>query len=145
MENREVVEMLNGLIKLDVDAIHAYGHAIREMDLSVLQESLIHFRQDHERHVHELSRLVRELGGSPTAPTQDFKGYLIEGFTAIRSKMGMAGALRAMRLNEQLTNRRYGQARGQALPEPVKAVVDRNAEDERRHLEYIETAIREHT
>jgi demethoxyubiquinone hydroxylase (CLK1/Coq7/Cat5 family) len=69
------------------------------------------------------------------------KGYLIEGFTALRSMTGTEGALKAMRTNEKITNKNYDKALSQDLPADVAAIVRRNRDDERRHLEYIETAL----
>ncbi len=110
-----------------------------------MRERLTSFRQDHERHIADLARAVRDLGGTPVEQRPDLKGFLLEGFTAIRSKMGLAGALKAMHLNEQLTNRRYNEARNRPVPAQAKSILDRNYEDERRHIEYIEVTIREHT
>jgi hypothetical protein len=91
--------------------------------------------------VDELSTLIRNRGGTPPQRAADLKGFLIEGFTTIRSATGTGGALRAMRMNELLTNKRYIDALSADLPAEVRVVVQRNMDDERRHLEFIEQAI----
>jgi hypothetical protein len=61
--------------------------------------------------------------------------------TKLRSATGTIGALKAMRMNEKLTNRTYEkQVRGE-LPPIALEVVTRNLEDERRHLAAIEEHI----
>jgi len=145
MEKNEAVKRLNDLIKLDIDASHAYDQAIKEIDVTAVKDRITSFRDDHLRHVQDLSRLVRDMGGQPAEHTRDFKGYLIEGFTALRSKTGTAGALKAMKTNEQLTNKKYGDARSAGFDQTAMSVIEKNYDDEKRHLQYIEEAIREHT
>ena len=54
---------------------------------------------------------------------------------------GTSGALRAMRMNEKLTNRSYERALEAKLSGTAREVVIRNREDERRHLSAIELHI----
>jgi rubrerythrin len=129
------------LVQLDIDAVQAYGQAIDNIDIPEIRERLDDFREDHERHIDELSAAIRRLGGEPPERAADFKGYLIEGYTAIRGAMGIAGALRAMKMNEILTNTTYEQALALDLPNDVMAIIGRNREDERRHLAYIEAVL----
>ena len=55
--------------------------------------------------------------------------------------MGTEGALKAMRGNEKVTNAIYDRALGWDLPPEVRTVIERNRDDERRHLSYIEGAL----
>lgn len=141
MNNQNVIKILNDLIKLDADAVNAYGQAIDNIDDNTVRSRIQEFQRDHERHIRDLSECVRDLGGTPVERKRDFKGFLLEGFTAIRSATGTDGALKAMRTNEQLTNRSYDKALSENLPEKVREVVARNREDERRHLAYIEDVL----
>jgi uncharacterized protein (TIGR02284 family) len=140
-EQEKPIKHLNDLIQLDVDAIHAYRQAIDHIDSVSIRETLERFKSDHERHVTDLSECVRSVGGTPVKLTPDIKGYLLEGFTALRSVTGTEGALRAMRTNERLTNKTYDRALTEDLPVDVLAIVRRNREDERRHLDYIERVL----
>src|SRR5690606_16217034 len=132
---------LNSLIQLDIDAVNAYEQAIQRIDATQIAGQLDAFKGDHQRHIEELSRAVRDLGGEPPDGSPDLKGYLLEGFTALRSATGTEGALKAMRTNEKLTNKRYEAALSENLPANVASIVRRNREDERRHLQYIEMAL----
>jgi len=136
MDNREVCEKLNKLIKLDVDAVHAYKQAIDACTMEDLRSNLLRFQEDHQRHIRDLSQQVRACGGEPEVETS-WAGFLIEGFTAITAQ-GDHSALLAMRGNEELTNRTYEGALNAAdLPTEVRALLERNFSDEQRHLAWI--------
>jgi hypothetical protein len=81
------------------------------------------------------------LGGEPVELGRDLKGVLLEGLTALRSVTGTLGALRAMKMNEKLTNHAYERTLEMTLPAGAREVVLRNREDERRHLTAIEVHI----
>lgn len=138
-KNEAVVEKMNDLIQLDLDAIRAYDQAIEACDVQEIRSKLTEFKNDHERHVEDLSACVKSYGGEPRT-SRDLKGFLIEGFTGIMSR-GDHSALVAMRGNEELTNRSYESALRGELPDDVRPIVERNREDERRHLEWIVDAL----
>lgn len=69
------------------------------------------------------------------------KGVLLEGMTALRSATGTEGALKAMEMNEKTTNRRYEEAQDWDVPPNVKGVLELNLDDERRHLQYIQSQL----
>lgn len=137
----DVIETLNELIQLDFDAIKAYEQALDRVDDDEVDSDLESFKADHERHIEDLSQLVRELGGVPKDVGRDLKGVMLEGLTALRSATGTLGALRAMRMNEKLTNRTYEKAVSLPMPSHARAVLAVNFEDERRHLLAIESHI----
>jgi uncharacterized protein (TIGR02284 family) len=135
----DVIEVFNDLIQLDRDAIVAYDRAIEACEHAPIRERLASFRDDHARHVVDLSAHVTSLGGI-AARTRDLKGKLIEGFTAVTS-MGDQSALLAMRGNEELTNRQYQAALDESLTSEARAIVERNYADEQRHLAWIKDAL----
>lgn len=139
---KEAVETLSALIQLDIDAASAYGQAIDNIEPAEIHRQMVRFRGDHERHIVELSELVRQLGGNPPERRRDIKGFFIEGMTMIRSMSGTVGALKAMRTNERLTHRLYEKAlANETLSETVRALVRKNRDDEQRHLDYIEAIL----
>jgi len=138
---KAALDVMNELIQLDYDAIQAYEQAIERCEDSAARADLISFQADHQRHITDLSQAVRLMGGQPEGCGRDLKGILLEGLTALRSVSGTLGALRAMKLNEKLTNRSYERALEARLPGSARDVVFRNREDERRHLAAIEMHI----
>lgn len=136
MDSPKVVEKLNSLIQLDVDAIHAYDQSISACTMTELKGKLSDFRGDHDRHVRELSDCVRELGGQPDV-RRDLKGFFIGGFTAIVSQ-GDHSALVAMQTNEELTNSYYRRAlEMEGLSPEIRDLLEKNFADEQRHLQWI--------
>ena len=144
MDLNRMIERLNNLIALDHDAVGAYEAAINRIDVESLRMSLRGFQADHERHIQDLSRVVKQLGGTPrTKP--DAKGFILKGFTAVTSMMGNEAALQAMRGNELLTNRTYRMALDEEWSDETRAIIERNFSDEQRHLAFIEQALRNRT
>ena len=141
MDSKKVIDELRSLIKTDIDAAHAYRQAIPEIDAPEIQAELGRFLDDHERHVMELTDALRGLGAEAPEYTRSFTGFIISGFTAIRAAMGIEGALKAMRTNEKLTNKAYADAAKMDFPPSVLSIVQRNCDDEKRHLAYVEQAI----
>ncbi|MDF2530365.1 MAG: hypothetical protein K0Q57_1245 [Gammaproteobacteria bacterium] len=141
MKNQEIINKLTKLVQLDIDAAEAYKQALQKIDDMAIHTSLGQFRQDHFRHIDNLSAAIQELGGKIPDYKQDLKGYLIEGFTALRSVTGTEGALKAMQGNEKLTNRVYKEALQADMPAHILQLIQQNYADEQRHLKYIEQAL----
>jgi rubrerythrin len=141
MSNKEMADKLSSLAQLDIDAVHAYDQAIDQIEHTGIRQQISQFREDHNHHVQNLSKLITELGETPPEFSRDFKGFFIEGFTALRSATGTEGALKAMQTNENMTNKKYDEARSLPFRQDIKAVVEQNYNDEARHLRYIEQAL----
>jgi len=141
MTNQEIIARLNELIHLDVDASEAYNQALKKIDDPEIFQTLSQFRNDHLRHIREISVAVQGLGGTPAEQKQDFKGYLIEGFTALRSITGIEGALKAMQGNERITTSTYERALHANFPPNILALIQRNYADEARHLSQIQRLV----
>ncbi len=141
MTERDIAAQLRELIQLDVDEVHAYDQAMGALDATAVQGTLAEFRLDHQRHILDLSQALLARGETPPPFSPGVKGFMLEGFTALRSMTGMEGALQAMRSNEQLASASYAQALAKPFPAELLAIVRRNYADEQRHLAYIESAL----
>ena len=144
--NNDLIKILNiltDLAQLDIDAVYAYEQAIEQINEVEVRENIMSFRDDHNRHIDELGDMIVKKGGLVPERKRDFKGFVIEGFTALRSMTGTYGALRAMEINEKTTNRNYKSALDENpdLPEDVIALLEKNYSDERRHLAYIQNTV----
>lgn len=140
----EVAKKVRDLIHLDIDAVHAYGEAIQRLDDRHvdIRAQLVAFQGDHERHIRELSEILQVARREVPERKRDLKGLVIEGMTALRSALGTEQALKAMRQNELLTNRRYDDAlKLVGAPAELFEIIRKNRDDERRHLDYLERAI----
>jgi uncharacterized protein (TIGR02284 family) len=141
MDMKRMIERLNDLIALDIDAVGAYEAAINRIDVEFLRMNLRQFQQDHEQHIRDLSQMVKTLGGTPRQKP-DAKGFILKGFTAVTSMMGTEAALQAMRGNENLTNRTYRNALKEEWGSEARTIIERNYMDEQRHLAFIEDMLR---
>lgn len=139
----QTIKIMTDLAQLDIDAVHAYEKALEQIDDDIIYRQIASFRNDHLQHIDDLSRLISQYGGKPPERTLDFKGYFIEGFTAVRSLTGTKGALSAMEGNEKTTNKKYEEALSAHpnLPSDVRALLEKNYSDEKRHLAYIKQTL----
>lgn len=139
--SQKLIDRMNELVMLDYDAVEAYQQAIDRIENEEAKVSLTQFQGDHKRHIQDLGRLITAYGGTPKE-RGDMKGFFIKGMTALRSMAGDEQALKAMKSNEKLTNEKYQEALdARDLPEDVRQVIQRNRDDEARHLSWIERAI----
>lgn len=141
LDKDDIFERLGELVRLDMDAANAYNEAIEKTDDEQVRARFGDLRDDHQRHVQELSGTIERMGGTPPEPGGGVAGVLIEGTTALRSTSGAEGALKAMRTDELFMNHRYGDAIGWDMPTDVRSTLMRQHADEQRHLAYIEGAL----
>lgn len=141
MNREDLIDELSSLMKVDYDAIQTYNQAIDEVDVPNIRNQLVQFRDDHERHIDNLSALLHSMGAQPPERLSSVKTFFLEGFTAVRSMSGTEGALKAMESNEKTTNKAYSEALDKDLPADIRTQVLENYEDEERHLQYISQAL----
>lgn len=141
MERKEIIDLLNDLVQLDVDAVEAYEQVIKHIEYDDIRKRFIDFQDDHRNHIRDLSAMVQQFDAKPVKPSPDLKGYLIEGFTALMSISGSMAAMEAMKMNEIITNKRYAHAASLDLPEDVMKLIKTNHSQEQRHLRYIQAVI----
>lgn len=135
---KESLDTLMSISQLDIDDAHAYELAISNLEDEDVKVKFRRFKADHERHIVEVNALIKEFGGTAPEYSRDFKGFLISGYTALRSMMGTKGALEAMHTNEKMTVHMYEEALKKDLDPITRGLLIRNLEDEKEHLSFIE-------
>jgi rubrerythrin len=140
-----LVAMLNDLLQLEHDALPAYQIAIAGLRDPAQRDRLQAFRDDHRRHVDELTALVAARGGVPLRlphlPTGLFK-LLVQ-------MAGLPGGDRAILLafkaNEWQSQEKYGRRAAEAAGHPPELAdfLRRAAADERRHYAWVSDALEE--
>jgi len=133
----EVIEGLNDLLQLDHDAVGAYEIAIEKLKDREHADQISGFKKDHERHIRELNELIAALGGTPTNEPHA-TGPLKQALQSLGGIAGDKGVLIAWRANELQVRTKYDSYAAEAnrWPQNAKRVVDQNALDEGRHLEW---------
>jgi hypothetical protein len=94
----------------------------------------VQFRGDHERHIHELSFLIRNLGGTPIPLPHISTGPFKLAMQAAGIAAGDRGIMLAFRANEAQVRDKYRRHADRPHPPPVADVLHRAAHDEERHF-----------
>ncbi|MFO7551027.1 MAG: DUF2383 domain-containing protein [Haliea sp.] len=140
MDSEQIIDDLGDLIELDYDAIAAYQAAIERLDTAAYKQQLTEFMGDHKRHVKELGEAVRNEGGTP--PTEgDAMKILTKGKVVLADLLGDEAILKAMRANEEVTNKKYEAAVEEGYAEHIQAVLRQGLADERRHKAWLKTTL----
>ncbi len=134
-QEAQLVAELNDLLQLDHDAVAAYDLALRALQSQVYRDAIVGFKADHERHIDELTRLIRDHGGVavqlPHLPTSIFK-LVVQAAGAMGR--GDSSVLLAFKTNERQSRDKYRRAAERITSDPQVAVVlGRAAADEARH------------
>lgn len=127
---------LNDLLRLDHDAVQAYTLAIRLLENPDYKRQLEEFRADHQRHIDELSQLIRSRDAVPLEfphlPSGAFK-LAVQG---VGGAGGDRAVLLAFKANERQVRDKYRRVAREVHPADVTSVLARAADDETRHYEW---------
>lgn len=136
-----LAELLQDLIELDYDAIEAYEEAIERLDNREYQMKLREFCEDHRRHTRNLGDHLREMDEEvPSGPGG--KHWLTKGKVVLADMMGDESILKAMKSNEDDTNKAYERAVDHQDATPgVHETLRENLSDERRHRMWLEDVL----
>jgi uncharacterized protein (TIGR02284 family) len=136
-QRRAVVDDLNDLLQLDFDAVEAYDETLAHLENQEWAETVALFRRDHERHIRDLTAFVRRCGGAPKE-TPHVTGPFKKALISVGAAGGDVGILRAFRVNEGQVRAKYDKyAARQEYPAEVAEIIRLNAQDERRHYEWV--------
>jgi rubrerythrin len=128
---------LNDLLMLDHDAVQAYSLAIRLLDDARYKRQIEEFRADHQRHIEELSQLIRSRDGIPLEMPHIPSGAFKLAVQAVGAGAGGDRAvLLAFKANERQVRDKYRRAARTPHPADVTSVLARAADDEARHYEW---------
>ena len=137
MADADLVSILNDLLQLDHDALSAYSVAIATLKNPEYRERLRVFRSDHERHVRELSELIKNRGATPInvmhLPTGVFK-LALQGAAGLGGDMSVLVSFKA---NERQVRDKYRRYAFLAWPEDVSPVLNAAAADEEKHYTWV--------
>jgi len=134
----DFVEALKNVIEVDYDAVEAYDAAISRLNNEHFKSALKNFKDDHLRHIKELSNLLRKRNEkTPEGP--DIKQWLTKGKVIIANLMGDGAIIDAMISNEKDTNCAYQNINEREdIWDDAKEILKRGLEDEKRHKDWLE-------
>lgn len=140
------IEAVKELIELDYDAVEAYEVAIKNLEKSEYKKKLESFKEDHHRHIKELSDFLSRCNEeAPTGP-DNIKHLMAMGKVKLGALFGDKNILKAMISNEEDTNEAYKRmnSRVEEASDPkIAQIIGKGLEDERRHKEWLVDTIEE--
>jgi uncharacterized protein (TIGR02284 family) len=136
-ESAALIADLNDLLKLDRDAVDAYSVAIDGLDNDSFRETIRLFRTDHERHIAELTSLIKAAGGAPSDSGRLSIGIFKSTLQQVGRLGGDIGVLFAFDVNERQARDKYWRSADSLYPPAVRNVVRRAAEEEDRHCTWV--------
>jgi rubrerythrin len=130
------------LIELDYAAAEAYQAAIDRLENSDYKQKITEFKEDHERHIQELSELLTKHNHEAPQPGNTAKQLLTTGKVALANMVGDNTILVALKSNEADTNTAYERMseREDKWPE-AQEIIEQGLQDERRHKEWLENTL----
>jgi Uncharacterized conserved protein len=133
--------LIENMIYLERDAIAAYDATIERLEGADARQAIADFRNDHHRHLAELTQLAATHGAKVPAEG-DMKQLLTTGKVKLAGVVGGDGmVLKAMSSNETDTVDAYAAAcENAAVPIEAKPVFERGLADERRHKTWMDAA-----
>lgn len=137
----ELIAELNDLLALDHDAVQAYSLAIGAISRAEYRDTLAGFRGDHQRHIDQLTQLIRNHGGAPVEmphlPTGAFK-------LAVQA-LGTLGddrsVLMTFKANEAQVRDKYRRHAARPHDTGVSTILRAAAADEERHYQWVDEAL----
>jgi rubrerythrin len=128
---------LTALAQMDSEAAAAYETVAEVIDVADVQRHLQAFAQDHRRHVEKLGQLIQQLGGRPETAAPPPEDSTFVRLASALSSLGPSAALLSLVGNEQFTNATYETALELASDAETIALLERNFQDEQRHLSWL--------
>ena len=132
----ELIAQLNDLLQLDHDAVQAYSLAIDNLNNREYADTLRRFRGDHERHIENLTALIRGRNGTPIELPHVPSGQFKLAMQAAGIAGGDKGILLTFKANERQVRDKYRRFADRDFPADVKGVVQGNAGDEQVHYSW---------
>ena len=137
----DFMKALKNLVSLDYDAVEAYQAAIDRMEDEEYKKALESFKQDHLRHIEEISEFLRKHNETPPEGPSS-KSLLTQGKVVLAKLVSERMILRAMRSNEIDTNTAYGRINNyEEIPDEIRGALKRDLQDEKRHLVWLEKTL----
>lgn len=135
MNKRLQIEHLARLLHTEVHLVSSYDGALERIG-DDSRSRLEELRGGHERHVLDITELLREMGepAPPATPEAEIEGQFSPGLSAMKNASSDEDVLQAVRIVEQVGARTYAEAREWAVGMQVHELLARHDQDEQDYL-----------
>lgn len=138
VNNAQMVDALNDLIRLNFDVVSGYDKALDQLSDADQRKLFEALKAMHERHAHIIAERVRALGGAPV-DGKDWRQWVAQGKTLLAQLGTDHGLWRAMQSNENTLREAYGKAVDEfKVSNDVVAVVNQVLDDGREPIGRLE-------
>ena len=129
-------DLVKALLNLEQDAMEAYEEIVERLENKTYAEKVESFRQDHIRHIEELTQVASGLGDEK--PDGSMKSILTAGKVVLADIMGDEAILKAMKTNEDDTVTAYDRAvKNDCCTPALQAICEQALADERTHRDWM--------
>lgn len=137
----ETVKSLQKLAQYEIDESFLFRQSIGNITSPALKEKLIALQATCEKDLQELSALVKKHGGAISEYSQDFKGYFMNGYAAMRGAFTDQGVLKALHTNLKLVQKAFESALDSTLPSDVKESIRKISNNKKKAIQDLEAQI----
>lgn len=135
-------DALKELIELEYAAADAYEAAVERLENSTYKAKLNEFRMDHERHINEISELLKNNNHEIPQKGMVGKQLITTGKVILANMVGDNTILQAMKSNEIDTNTAYERMDDHQSKWPeAEEFIKNGLQDERRHKAWLENTL----
>lgn len=139
---KETVKILQKLTQYAIDESFLINQCIDNIKNQELKDKLLSIKSACEDNIQKLSTLGIKYGGEAVEYSEDFKGYFMEGYAAMRGAFTDQGALKALHTNLKLILKAFeSPLNSSSLPKEVKETIQKAYEDNKEALHYIDSQI----
>jgi len=131
------VSTLLAIAQMDSEAAVAYETAAELVSAAEIRARLQDFAGDHRRHIDDIGQLIEQIGGDAELAAPPPETSVFSMLALAVASMGDQAALMALVGNEQFTNATYSTALELVTDPEALALLQRNLEDEQRHIKWL--------
>lgn len=138
---RDYIKALQDLLELEYDSLEAYTAAIDRLENESYKNKLANFKSDHERHIREITQILKnhdiKVKSGPSG-----KQILLIGGIAISSLISDKAILKAMLNAEEDTVTAYERmSKHDDIASDTVETIKAGLHDEKSHRDWIKQAI----
>jgi uncharacterized protein (TIGR02284 family) len=137
----DTAKTLQELTQYEIDGSFIVSQAIDSINNNEIKSSLSTIKQECELNIKELASIINEFGEKAPEYSKDFKGYFMQGYTALRGMTSDQGVLKALHTNIQMLLKAFEKVLNSDIPDNIKSKIRRIYEIDRHHLQYVASRI----
>lgn len=139
--HEETVKTLQNLAQYEIDQYFLLSHCVNNVNNATIKENILKIKRECEDNVKMLLELIKKYGGEIPPYSQDFKGYFMNGYAAMRGAFTDQGALKALHTNLKLIDKAFESALKASLPQDAKDAIKKIHEHNIVDIKDIESQI----